>query len=493
MLKAVLFDDEHIVIKGLAKLIVWSECGVELVATAQDGLSALEAIRTHKPDIVMTDIRMPGIDGLELIRTIREEAPETACIVFSGYNEFDYVKKAIQLGVIDYLEKPITLDKIREGIGKAVDRIRERSEMTKLKEQRKKDLLEEAALNLLLYGDEAALSAWMEQFGEDARRVSAVTVLAVSDERFRLEDGEFYRTVHIRNGRENLLALFHFEPLRDDWQRQLSHLNGLTVGSGRTYRSLGDAARSYKEALRALRYGKYLEGTGWISFEELGDPHAIQPDVTEKEEELLFDLRLGEKEGFMTKLDELLESFKSSAVDPDVAEIELLRIVLQCADAAKETGGNMAELIPQGYAPQRELRDAQTRGEAAGWLREELERIIDWVVAVRQRSKHSAVEKALRYMEEHYGRDLTQQEVADYVQMNVTYFSLLFKEQMGLSYIKYLTKIRMEKAKELLAEGVPIQTISERVGYYHARHFAEVFKKHTGLTPGQFRTKGIGT
>jgi len=118
---------------------------------------------------------------------------------------------------------------------------------------------------------------------------------------------------------------------------------------------------------------------------------------------------------------------------------------------------------------------------------------MDWIIGVRQRSKHSAVEKAIRYISDHFGRDLTQQEVADHVEMNATYFSLLFKEQMGISYIKYLTKVRMEKAKELLNEGLPIHEITEKVGYYHARHFSEVFKKQTGMTPGQYRSNGGGS
>lgn len=491
MLKAVLFDDEHIVLKGLMKLIVWSDCGVELVATAQDGITALAAFRKHKPAIVMTDIRMPGIDGLELIRTIREESPDTVCIVFSGYNEYTHVKKAISLGVIDYLEKPITLDKIREGIRKAVHRIHEQSEMTELKERRKREMMEKSTLDLLHMG-ESALPEWMEQFEEGADSIAAVTVLASSCEHFRMENGVSYFAVHLRNGGENLIVLFHLAPYREKWEKPPIAASGITVGSGRTYFTLGETPKSYKEALHALRYGRYLEGAGWVRFDELGDSDSIQPNVTEKEEELLFHLRLGDKQGFMEKLDGFLEEFKKGITDPDIAEMELLRLIFQCMETAKETGGNVAELFPQGYVPQKELRNTQTREGSSAWLRQELERIIDWVISIRLRSKHVAVEKAVKYMEEHYGNDLTQQEVAEHVDMNVTYFSLLFKEQMGLSYIKYLTNIRMEKAKQFLNEGMSIQAISERVGYYHARHFAEVFKKYTGLTPGQYRTKGNG-
>ncbi|MFC5529670.1 response regulator [Cohnella yongneupensis] len=490
MLKAVVFDDEFIVLKGLKKLIDWQEYGIELAGTATDGLSALDMFRALKPDIVMTDIRMPGMNGLELIDVIRSEAPETMCIVFSGYNEFDYVKRAIKLGVVDYLEKPINIDKIREGIQKAVARVKEMNEVSELKQKWHQGLLEKATYELLLNGA-MARPKWEEQFGPLAKRVTGVTVLACAEEGFDPQPSEKLRVIHVRNGSEKLIVLFPLDGAKAEWEDELVVWMGPTIGSGRAFASIDDAPRSYKEALKALRYGKYLEGKGWIRFEDLGEGNGINPILSDREEELLFDLRTGNKENVMRKLDALLDDFKQEKLDPDIAEVELLKLLFHGLEVAKETGGNSAEL--GGAARIRlELRNVETQSEMADWIRQEMEKIMDWIVGVRQKSKHSAVERALAYIEEHYGRDLTQQEVADYVQMNATYFSLLFKEQMGLSYIKHLTKVRMEKAKAFLNEGMPIQEISEKVGYYHARHFSEVFKKQTGMTPGQYRTNAIG-
>ncbi|RKP49928.1 response regulator [Cohnella endophytica] len=491
MLKAVVFDDEFIVLKALKKLIEWNDYGIELVGTATDGLSALETFRSLRPEIVMTDIRMPGMDGLELIDIIRSEAPETMFIVFSGYNEFEYVKRAIKLGVVDYLEKPIDIAKIKEGVQKAVDRINELNEVSELKMKWQQGLLEKETHDLLLHGAEARLK-WAEQFGADAERVTGVTVLASSEEGFGIQPGGAYRSVQIRNGNERLIVLFHFSDSRREWSEELALWTNTAVGSGRTYPSVADAPQSYKEALRALRYGKYLEGKGWIRFEDLGESHVVNPLLSEREEEVLFDMRIGDKESLLLKLDGYLEEFKQEKMDPEIAEIELLKMVFHGLEVAKETGGNPSELGTIAHLPRLELRNLQTQEEMAHWLRGQMEKIMDWILVVRHKSKHAAIEKALDYIAEHYGRDLTQQEVADNVQMNATYFSLLFKEQMGISYIKYLTKVRIEKAKDLLNEGMPIQEISERVGYYHARHFSEVFKKQTGITPGQYRSRGKG-
>ncbi|RKP52927.1 response regulator [Cohnella endophytica] len=261
MLKAVVFDDEYIVIEALRTLIDWTGLEVELVGTAGDGVAALEIFRQEKPDIVLTDIRMPGMDGLQLIQEIMREAEDTCCIVFSGFNEFEYVKQAIQLGVIDYLEKPITDESVERSLRKAAGRILSQRET---KEIRRK---------------------W-----EDSQR-------------------------------------------------------------------------------------------------------------------------------------ELME---------------------------------------------KALLDGQALDEG-------------------QQPKSSAVERARAYIVQHVNRDLSLQEVAEHVGMNAAYLSVLFKEETGETYIKFLTRYRMELAKMLLRKGLKVNEVSERIGYHTYRHFSEVFKKSTGTTPGQFR------
>ncbi|THF83277.1 response regulator [Cohnella fermenti] len=486
MLKAAVFDDEFIVLRGLERLIDWAEFGIELVGTATDGISALALFREKKPDIVLTDIRMPGMNGLELIEAIRSEAPDTMCIVFSGYNEFEYVKSAIKLGVVDYLEKPVNIEKIREGIGKAVARLAELNDYSSLKRKWHQGLLEKAVANLLGKGEEAA-AEWQKQFGDDSGRVAGVTVLVGTEEENVVADGEGHRVVRLASGPERIAVVFHLDSLSDEWSRGLEAWSSAVIGSGRTYPDIADAPKSCMEARRALRYGKFLEGKGWVRFEDLGETDAQSPALSEREEEILFDLRIGDKTGLLEKIDAYLEEFRGAKRTPEAAEVELLRIVMHGLDVAKETGGSLPDMYPADYRPQLEIRDLTTQEEMAAWLRKQMETIMDGILSVRHHSKHAAIEKALRYIGKNYGRDLTQQEVADHVQMNATYFSLLFKEEMDISYIKYLTQVRMEKAKLLLGGEESIQEISEKVGYQHARHFSEVFKKYAGMTPGQFR------
>lgn len=168
MIKAVLFDDEYIVVEGLAQMVDWTGLGIELAGTAEDGLSAWSMFRSIRPDLVLTDIRMPGMDGLKLIEEILKEDPEVCCVVFSGFNEFEYVKRAIEIGVAGYIEKPISEDKIEQTLRKVLGQIhkqRAMKEMSLKLELNQQELLKKATWDLLLFGGEA-LNEWVELYGE---------------------------------------------------------------------------------------------------------------------------------------------------------------------------------------------------------------------------------------------------------------------------------------------------------------------------------------
>ncbi|GLX66134.1 response regulator transcription factor [Paenibacillus glycanilyticus] len=493
MLKAVLFDDEYIVTQGLQMMVDWSRYGIELVGTAADGLSALAMVRELQPDIVMTDIRMPGLTGLQLIEVIAMEKPDTACIIFSGFNEFEYIRKALKLGVIDYLDKPITLEKIDEAIGRTITRIGHQQEHTQLKTQvaaNKETLLEKAALDLLLQGKEA-VPAWRTAFGlVEADRVVGVTVLAATGKGEWMEEHPSYRPVSFPYEKEWVTVIFHYELPADQLWEQLTlrspHMQE-TIGSGQTYGDLGEAGASLKEAVRALRYGVFLEEKGWNRFEHAEDsfPHGL----TECEEEIVFCMRTGNKEGLLRTLDEYKHCMEAERLSPESVEQEVLKLAYIGYQVAKESGGEMKQQTNVAY---RELGGMTSRDKMFEWLQEQMEMFLNFMKEDKHATKHNAVEKALVYIEQNYLHSFTLQEVADHVGMNATYLSLLFKEKVGTSYIKYVTKLRMEQAKMLLLKGMLVNDVSKKVGYYNYRHFTELFKKYTGLTPGQFR-EGHGT
>lgn len=491
MLKAAVFDDEFIVTEGLKKMINWSSYGIELVGTAQSGTAGLMLFREHKPNIIFTDIRMPGMDGLELIEKILSEAPETQCIVFSGFSEFEYARRAIHLGVVDYLEKPITIPMIDEAIKKILDKIGKQEALSSLKEKlesSRDELLQKATLDLIQVGSEV-LPKWKVLFGEESDQIKAVTTIATSTKEIPLKKDLSYRIVSIRNGMEYIHVVFHMKNNVDELWDQLIFLSediSFHIGSGKTYFSLNDISKSCKEALDALRYGRFLEKNGWTRFEDVGSNTNLTGEALERADEIIFYIRTGNKQGLLKQVELFIGELEAEKLTREIAEREILKLVYLSMEVAKETGGDIYE-FKQNYLPHIEILEKKTKEDMLTWLRLQMEMIMNWTLNVRDTTKHASVEKAIFYMKQNLNRDLTLQEVAEDVGMNATYFSVLFKEEMDVSYIKYLTELRIERAKVLLKEGNKVSVVSEKVGYLSYRYFSDVFKKYTGLKPSEYK------
>ncbi|MFB5759400.1 response regulator [Paenibacillus medicaginis] len=489
MLKAVVFDDEYIVLQGLKTMIDWGQYGIEMIGTADNGLSALQMFRDIRPDIVLTDIRMPGMDGLQLIETAAAEAPEAMFIVFSGFNEFEYVRRAIGLGVVDYLEKPITVSNIDKAVQKAIERIRLRQAYSTMQVKwnaSQAELLEKATLDLLLLG-EKVVSKWRESFGAEWTEVLGVTVAAFSSERAAIPIDSSYRVVEVTNGDEILSVIFHFQLPASSLFEHLSRLASRTAAvfsSGCTYTSLTDTPKSYREALRALRFGKFHHTKGWITIQDVKEGQVRTEELATLQGSLLSCLRRGDREGLGQAFERIKRWTQTDTLSPDQIEREMLKLVYIGMEAAKEPPYNRGIF---GEAPHRELSALDTREEMVEWMLERMEKLCAWIEEARIRKKHPAILKALTIIEERYGHDLSLQELAEQVGLNSAYFSLLFKEETGSSYIKYLTSFRIERAKALLQEGMRVNEASEKVGYCNYRHFSEIFKKHVGMTPGRYR------
>jgi len=489
MLKAVVFDDEYIVLQGLRSMMDWQRFGIELVGTAGDGLTALKMLQELKPDIVLSDIRMPGMDGLTLIETAAYELPDTIFLIFSGFTEFEYVKRAIGLGVVDYVDKPITMPKIEAALSKAVERF-EQQRLLRVQrakwEAGREQLLEKAVLDLLLSGEQA-VERLQEVYGPDWHRIQGITVLAFSAGQPLWREQEGFRIVNVTNGAEKLAAVFHYgptEPVFDTLLLGEAAESRDNVGAGRTYTRPAEVPHSYREALRALRYGRFMGDAGWTRIEDIEGDVRMPLEMQKHEEAVIMSLRTRDAEGLERALDGFEVWVSEQLLDPEQTEQELLKLAYLGRSVVEEQTGSTGAGDKIQYG---ELSAMHARADMFGWLRCQLSAELARKKAVHRSARHPAVTDAIAYLEEKYGDDVSLQELAEQVGMNPTYFSLLFKEEMGTTYIKYLTQIRMERAKSMLREGLRVSEVSERVGYLNYRHFTELFKKLVGVTPGHYR------
>lgn len=349
MYRLVVIDDEYIVVQGIKALLSRLKLEYEVVGAAYDGIQGLEVIRSEKPDVVITDIRIPGLDGLSLIEAAKEECPETYFIVISGYSEFVYAQRALTLGVSDYIDKPVTAEKLKN----ALFRIENQWAKTR------KDDNQKAQANRKKYVE-------LEKILDGG--VKAITI----------GDSGLFRDY----ARKDITGLKELYPEMEDFRREFyKHLCVLS------------------DIL--IESQKQVERSSLVSFQEMEKCDTIEK-VQEYGENVLSDI-----EKHLT---------------------------------ADQTG-----------------------------------------------SHHRVILELLNYLDEHYSLDIGLGELADRAGMSAAYLSVLFKTEVGTSYVKYLTDLRIRKAKKLLRDGYKVNEVSELVGYNNYRYFCDIFKKHEGMTPNEYK------
>lgn len=350
MHRLVVIDDEYIVVEGIKAIIRREKLECEVAGFAYDGISALTVIREQKPDIVITDIRIPGLDGLSLIEEAKEILPETSFIVISGYTEFEYARKALSLGVRSYIDKPVTIEKVKEAIA----------------------LIDEE-----------------NEFRKQARK--------------RLKTIENFRNRQDERTRKMILAVVNENPaiLRD----------------------------------------------------EAGQAFMEMQEFYETEEEYR------------------QESFKTVCMITEVF-----------AEQKREKARKYAVVW-------KDVEDRKSLPDITDYMMEAVNRIADFMEVEKVGSNHKTVNQLLEYIEKNYARDIGLNELAEQVNLNPAYLSILFKEEVGTSYVKYLTSLRVGKAKELLDKGYKVIEVSEMVGYSNYRYFCDIFKKLTGKTPNEYKQR----
>ncbi len=523
MLRVIIADDEERICKLINILADWERLDMEVVGVACNGIDALSLVRRLQPDILITDIRMPGCDGLKVISQAKQAAPSLEVIIISGYAQFDYAQTAIQYGVGEYLLKPINKEALNSTLEKMGRRCRARkkteTDMKSLRLSREDDR-ERLRNNLiwdLLDGRFCALSAAqleeayhfagrddayqvfllkmdydIEQYAEKSleivrNRATDIFCPALSEYcgDFLLggRDAALYGVMNYPFGAQSAVRRCLRECLNQ--LVALSNLFGSVVFSmalGQAVQSPGEMARSFASA-RKIISERLTEGTGRLLEGDM-------PPSTMREMNLLarYALAAGHAIDVLSaeEADAAASALEQAACAvPNVRGWELLELV-RGAGMAFVTRLNAENR--EGVLCDFDLRCAQCC-QVPDLFRclEKLQR--DQLCLERQRSQDGRpVRLAKQYIQKHFSQPLTLEEVSAAAGFSVNYFSTLFKKETGEGFSKYLTRVRMEEAKELLREtGLSVQEILKRVGYGDIKHFTRVFRAETGLTPGEFR------
>lgn len=538
-IKVFLVEDEMVIRRGIKNSIDWEKEGYIFCGEASDGELAYPMIIKEKPDILITDIRMPFMDGLELCKLVKKELPNIKILILSGYDEFDYAKEAIRLGVTEYLLKPISSGKLLEalnGVSESIRREKEdkdlvrkyMEEMRENTEHEKQKFFEQMIAGNLSMADaletgkkyEMNLSAGMYNLllfrftlGEENRKSGELlgeAEYAIEKLTERLEYVfEFQRGVE---GWAFLLMADNEEQMSErvkELSKDLEEImkNDSTIayfgGIGQPVARLRELEESFREAERALAARFTMELNRIISVEDIRMAQNV--DTLDDIEITSF----GEIEKTRTMLEKFLNNGAEDEIDEfvdvyinELPEENLKSVLMRqyiIMDAyivmmsfCEKIEGIEGEMQAQSEELKNSMKTIQTLEEIKNYIRMLLKKIIGVRDTISGRRYSDIIEIAKDQIRKTYMSDeISLNTIAAEVGMSPSYFSSIFSKEMGKTFVEYLTEIRMDRAKELLmCSSMKTSEIGYEVGYKDPHYFSYIFKKTQNCTPKEFRARG---
>lgn len=531
MYKVLIVDDEYYFRQALKISLPWSELDFQIAGEAKNGAEALELMSQVEPDVVLVDMNMPIMDGLEFIQKAKERDRKTKFLVVSGHSEFNYAKQAVQLGVFNYVLKPINEEELQGSLLEIKELIRterrDKLELDDLKQQAIDGLSAMKAQMLigLLQGNGVAGSRpdsnRMKELGipPEGLHYRAVVVDLDSCEESSREEGRPLRKARVQDivqhgmksafpcvvgchDQEDRLVMMIGSPedsintLESLCERiRLNVRNELactvTIGVGNAYETFESISISFKEALNALKRRFASGGDKVYMHSPIGESgtKALLFSV-EKRSGLLMNMRIGN----IADTEEWLSRFFQEARDKK-ASMEMLllagvEIVSTCLEFLSETSQSFEDVFL--HATQSDMigqvQRIKTFKELEAWIRSLILRAMEHVHSRKPHRSVKVIEDVKSYIARHYGNEeLRIEDIARSVHMNYNHLCFVFKKETTVTINDYLTETRMIKAKELFDRGESvIQSVANRVGYADANYFSKCFKKHIGITPSKY-------
>lgn len=538
-IKVFLVEDEMVIRRGIKNSIDWEKEGYIFCGEASDGELAYPMIIKEKPDILITDIRMPFMDGLELCKLVKKELPNIKILILSGYDEFDYAKEAIRLGVTEYLLKPISSGKLLEalnGVSESIRREKEdkdlvrkyMEEMRENTEHEKQKFFEQMIAGNLSMADaletgkkyEMNLSAGMYNLllfrftlGEENRKSGELlgeAEYAIEKLTERLEYVfEFQRGVEgwafllMADNEEQMSE--RVKELSKDLEEIMKNYSTIAYfgGIGQPVARLRELEESFREAERALAARFTMELNRIISVEDirmaqnvdtLDDIEITSFGEIEKTRTMLEKFL---NNGAEDEIDEFVDVYINELPEENLKSVLMRQYIIMDAYIVMMSFGEKIEGIEGEMQAQSEelknsMKTSQTLEEIKNYIRMLLKKIIGVRDTISGRRYSDIIEIAKDQIRKTYMSDeISLNTIAAEVGMSPSYFSSIFSKEMGKTFVEYLTEIRMDRAKELLmCSSMKTSEIGYEVGYKDPHYFSYIFKKTQNCTPKEFRARG---
>ncbi len=540
--RIILVDDEEEVRKSIIRKIDWTAVGFAVVGDAENGEDALEKIENLEPDVVLTDIRMPYMDGLTLAERIRQKYPSMKIVIFSGYDDFEYAKQAIKLNVTEYILKPVNVEELTAILKRIKTNLDEEIEQKRnvnlLRENYKRSLpiLREQFLKDLISRpmDGETVQTLLREYDiplAGAKKWIAIAVELELEQELTQEEAPL--PLHEEKNlipisvmqilSENLKPSYRFSLLsfsgsadakiagiaavdENNSQTELINILGdickeirktlkvpVTIGIGHSAQKLENISRSFQSALDALGY-RSVVGTGstiYINDVEPGIGGKLQFG-SEEESALIQAIKFGPEEKIRETVRGIVDRMNEARVHARQQQAYILSVANCMIQLIQQYDLNMEEIFaedPLGPDPFTVIQSMLNRENFSRWLFQTALKINSALSRERDYAARQVIEKAKQYIMDNYqDPGLSVEQICRYLHMSPAYFSTMFKKATGQTYIAYLTEVRLNKAVELLnMTDEKTYVIASQVGYQEQNYFSYVFKKRFGVSPTKFR------
>ena len=548
-IKVFLVEDEYAIREGIKKSVDWEKNGFELVGEAGDGEVAFPKIVKSKPDILITDIRMPFMDGLELSKLVKKELPDIKIVVLSGYDDFNYAKEAISIGVEEYILKPVSGDKLMKELGRIAELVKNKKQEMELRSKYIHDreeirILEQQKFLHDVIGGKMSMGESLK-LGKDlgieiTAAYYAIVLMQVFPKNIQSIDAEEYSSakedmyIKLNDIYSDKNHVYLYEQVGDvlcfleraDDEKEI-HANikaGIDdikammadyedmmffISVGKVVDRIRDVNSSYSDASKKFAE-RYMYTDSFVFYEETeGDKDGIRENVSEDRKQTASNLDINSldvsmlskktvyhflRNGTLSEVEDLVneyfESMGSEAFESMMLrQYVLMESMLSAVAFLGDLGVNKEDISDMLGDLKNPVLFADSVDSAKQYIKDLLNCLIEHRNKVSDKKYVEIIDKAKDYIQENYKEDdMSLQSVASYVNVSSNHFSAIFRRETGETFIDYLTTVRMDKAKDLLVcTSMKTSDVGFEVGYRDPHYFSYIFKKTQGMSPKEFR------
>ncbi len=519
-----LVEDEVVVREGIRNSIDWSKTEFNLCKEAPDGEIALSEIKEVKPDILITDIKMPFMNGLVLSKILKKTMPWIKIIILTGYDEFDFAKEAISIGVDEYLIKPVDSVELLLTLNKVAQVIKDEREKSLNVEQLKVEMASinyikrEYILNNLMLGmanTEEVLTYAKENKIELLAKYYLVMIIFLEVENYNYKEylkalncakfiiGNDDNSILFSSGNDKNIILFknfHKKSMEEHVFKAANTIKYevenqtecyVSIAIGDIVEKIQEVSSSYKSADKTLKYILTFNRRKIMCFRDIYEKSSLENNAFDNS--VIDKIKYAEKSDIHKIVEECLNLLGESENSSMLHRYHVLMNVISfCSKMITSLEGDPNEIleeeIKKAILISWECEDRESFGNV---LRCILTKTLDFKDSQSGLKYGNLIKKARDYIEEHFGHeDISLKFVADYVGLSPNHFSSIFSQEMGETFIEYLTNVRVNKAKDMLINtNKKLSDIAYSVGYSESHYFSAIFKKYCKITPREYRRK----